>query len=210
MNNEIYTKLNDILVWSNYYKALCDKTDIYSGRSRIISVKDLVVLATEYAKKHGLNDKLAELIVNSRELGFFPYGETGYNFIREKYEGFSQADCSIAILKNIIEEYNSMYNTELVIPEELILGIECSFNKEYTPANSEGVMVCMVNDSYGLSRNISEKTLTAKEKGKRIEDLDYAWNMNMSSCETTNENIAKNILKYTEAELRGMGNFCEE
>ena len=209
MDESIYSKINSIIVWSDYFKVLSDKMDIYDNRSRIIRINDISELTVKYAKEHGLNEKLSELVVNSCELGFWQYSEVGYKFLKEKYKDFCQSECSIAILKSIIEEYNNLYNTDIVIPDELIVGIECSFNKEYAPTSKEGVMICMINESYD-SNKVNKTKFTQKQESKCIENLEYVWNIHMSDCEITNENIANNILKYSETELREMGNFYEE
>lgn len=210
MSKSIYAELNSILVWSDYYRGLSGKRDIYSGRMRIITVNDLIGLSTKYAEEHGLNKELVKLIINTRELGFYPYGEIGYEFLKEKYKDFSQEECSIAILKDMIEEYNKSYSYDILIPEEVTLGVHCSFNKENTPSNKEGVMIYMIAEGYGTSRLRVSRVIDEKQKNEYIQDLNYVWDKYMSDCEITNENIAKNILKYSEAELKEMGSFYEE
>jgi dGTP triphosphohydrolase len=199
--NDAYTKICDIIRSSEYFKALSDKTEIYTGKHRLITTYSLASIGTRFAKVFGFDKELIELITYARDLGYPPYGELGESVLKKKYAEFSRAECSVQILESIISDYNKSSSTPLQVPTEVKEGILSSFDGG---DNSSGGLVAMVEKSYkaGKMNNNFEKTVDENMKNEAINDIDYLWHKKMEGIEITNKTISENILKFAETSIK--------
>jgi hypothetical protein len=207
MENEksVYSKISDIIKESNYYHSLSDKTELFTTTNkRIVTTYSITRVSVRFANLFNLDMDLVEVIACARDLGYPPYGQLGESILKKKYSNFNKVDCSIEILKSLIEDYNKVSGNNIEIPENLINGIKGSFA---IGESKEGQLIYLVENIYEIGKisGNPETPLDQKIQDEYIENIDFLWHKFMEKTEVTNKTISENILKFSETYIAELG-----